>query len=559
MTKKGIARLTAFIMAAGFVLGEGGQVAMAAGTGTVLVGINTAAKETKALGEAKETEAATEAKETEAATEAAPQTEAVVDTSMVGTTGFAQCDEYLNVRAAGYAESDVVGKVQNNGAVEILGVTADGWYHIKSGNVDGYVAADYVATGDNASQIAANSGYTTAEVGAEVLNVRAEANNDSDIVDVVSENQHLEVVENGGDWVKVVTDNGIYGYVSTDYVYTSTQFATGETLEEEQARLDQQWLDYLAEQEAEAQAAAADAAAAQATAQANAQAAADAQAQADAAAQAAANAQAQADAAAAQVSVQATGDAAADAQAAYQAYLDAQAAADAAVANGEGEAKINETAAAAVAAYQTYLTKQNAADAAAAGVTTDAATTDDAAAQAAADAQAQADAAAQAAADAQAQADAAAQAAAETADTQEYVDESSVEETVVEEAAEAAPASSKGQEVANFATQFVGNPYVWGGSSLTNGADCSGFVMAVYANFGISLPHSAAAQSGCGTAVSLDNLQPGDLLFYSNGGGIGHVTMYIGGGQVVHASSSTTGIIISNVGYRQAVSARRFV
>ena len=120
-------------------------------------------------------------------------------------------------------------------------------------------------------------------------------------------------------------------------------------------------------------------------------------------------------------------------------------------------------------------------------------------------------------------------------------------------------ASSLGQQVVDYATQFVGNPYVWGGSSLTNGADCSGFTMSVYANFGVSLPHSAAAQSGCGTAVDLSEIQPGDLLFYSSGGGIGHVSIYMGNGQVVHASSSTTGIIISDVGYRTPCCARRFV
>jgi len=98
---------------------------------------------------------------------------------------------------------------------------------------------------------------------------------------------------------------------------------------------------------------------------------------------------------------------------------------------------------------------------------------------------------------------------------------------------------------------------VYGGTSLTGGADCSGFIMSVFANFGYGLPHSSSAQSNCGTEVSLDALQPGDLLFYNNGGGIGHVTMYIGNGQVVHASSSTTGIIVSSVNYRTPCKARR--
>ncbi len=116
-----------------------------------------------------------------------------------------------------------------------------------------------------------------------------------------------------------------------------------------------------------------------------------------------------------------------------------------------------------------------------------------------------------------------------------------------------------GSAIAAYAQKFVGNKYVYGGSSLTNGTDCSGFTMSVYLQFGYSLPHSAAAQANCGKKVSLSSLQPGDLVFYKNGGGIGHVAMYIGGGQVVHASNPTNGIMISSVRYRTPVSARRIV
>lgn len=115
-----------------------------------------------------------------------------------------------------------------------------------------------------------------------------------------------------------------------------------------------------------------------------------------------------------------------------------------------------------------------------------------------------------------------------------------------------------GAAVASYACQFVGNPYVWGGTSLTNGADCSGFTQSVMANFGISIPRTAAAQSGSGTPVDLSEIQPGDLLFYSGDGGIGHVTIYMGNGQVVHASNPSTGITISSYGYRTPVSARRY-
>lgn len=105
----------------------------------------------------------------------------------------------------------------------------------------------------------------------------------------------------------------------------------------------------------------------------------------------------------------------------------------------------------------------------------------------------------------------------------------------------------------SYATQFVGNPYVWGGSSLTRGADCSGFVMSVFAKYGIYLPHSSGAQAGYGTKINASEAQPGDLFFYGSGRGINHVAIYIGNGQIVHASSPKTGIKISNAYYRKPV------
>lgn len=113
--------------------------------------------------------------------------------------------------------------------------------------------------------------------------------------------------------------------------------------------------------------------------------------------------------------------------------------------------------------------------------------------------------------------------------------------------------SEMGVAVAEYALQFLGNPYVWGGSSLTNGTDCSGFVMSVYANFGVSLPHSSASDRTQGYAVDgLANAQPGDLICYS-----GHVALYIGNGQIVHASNKKTGIIVSQADYRKILAIRR--
>lgn len=107
--------------------------------------------------------------------------------------------------------------------------------------------------------------------------------------------------------------------------------------------------------------------------------------------------------------------------------------------------------------------------------------------------------------------------------------------------------------LASYAVQFVGNPYVWGGTSLTKGADCSGFTMSVYRHYGISLPHSSKAQANCGTRIKASEAKPGDLFFYGSGRSISHVAIYIGNGKVVHASSPKSGIKISSSNYRKPI------
>lgn len=112
--------------------------------------------------------------------------------------------------------------------------------------------------------------------------------------------------------------------------------------------------------------------------------------------------------------------------------------------------------------------------------------------------------------------------------------------------------SVSGSDVVSYACQFIGNPYVFGGESLTNGADCSGFIKSVYANFGISLPHSSVALQRAGSEVSYENAQPGDIICYA-----GHVAIYMGGGQIVHASSPSTGIKTGSATYRSIITVRR--
>lgn len=117
-----------------------------------------------------------------------------------------------------------------------------------------------------------------------------------------------------------------------------------------------------------------------------------------------------------------------------------------------------------------------------------------------------------------------------------------------------APSSGLGQQVVNYACQFVGNPYVYGGTSLTNGTDCSGFTMSVYQHFGISIPRDSTSQRSCGIGVDLASAQPGDLICYA-----GHVALYMGGGMIVHASTERTGITYSPANYRTILAVRRVI
>ena len=141
---------------------------------------------------------------------------------------------------------------------------------------------------------------------------------------------------------------------------------------------------------------------------------------------------------------------------------------------------------------------------------------------------------------------------------EESVDNSETDNSETEEEAQSGSTEEELRaQIVDFALQFEGNPYVYGGTSLTNGADCSGFVMSVFAQFGYSLPRVAADQYYQSVQKSVADLEPGDLVFY--GSGISHVALYIGDGQIIHASTSASGIKISNYDYETPVGVGTYI
>ncbi len=355
---------------------------------------------------------------------------------------IAQVNDYVNIRNTPGTEGEVVGKLYNNSVGTLLS-SKDGWYKMKSGNVEGYVKAEYFKSGSEAKKIADEVGNKVATVNTETLKVRKEASLDASVLGLVPGGEELTVTDEENGFVKVSIEEGD-GWVSADYVDVETEYVTAESVEEEKARLEKE----------------------------------------------------------------------------EKAKEEARKAAQAAEEKLRAEEKKREE--------EKKAEEQKKEEAESGEDSEDSGSEEASSAE-------------------------------EVKEEDAAVQEPAKEEPVKEEAKKevSAPSLSSGgslgSAVANYATQFVGNPYVYGGTSLTNGADCSGFVMSVYKNFGVSLPHSSSADRHVGYHVgSLSEAQPGDLVCYS-----GHVGIYIGGGQIVHASTEKTGIKISDASYRSPVAIRR--
>ena len=447
--------------------------------------------------------------------------------NMVGAVGaadaekgeliFAQCEEYINVRSEADENSEVVAKLYNDGSATVEETEDNGWYKIKSGNAEGYVKAEYFATGEQAKEIADQVAYNVAVVNAEALNIRTAPSEESDVIDVAEQSQELEVVDTSGDWATVALGNDVYGFIHPDYCEYKTYYPTAVTLEEEAAR-----------EEAMRRA---EEAKAQAAEEASYEEAAD------------SGEEVSEDISYSEESVSpdtSYDDGSVSTDTSYDdgsastdtSYDDGSASTDTSYDNGSTgtDTSYDNGSTGTDTSYDNGSTSTDTSyDNGSTGTDTsydNGSTGTDTSYDNGS-----------------------------TGTDTSYDNGNTGTDTTTDSSASD---SSLGQQIADYAVQFVGNPYVYGGTSLTNGTDCSGFTMSVMANFGIGLARTAADQSYGGTSVAISDIMPGDLLFYSDGSGISHVALYIGGGQIVHAATESQGIIISNYNYDTPVCAARY-
>ncbi len=364
----------------------------------------------------------------------------------------AQVNHYVNVRQEPDTESEILGKLYDKSAATVLETTEDGWYRITSGNVNGYVKAEYVVVGDE--ELARSVGTRLATVTTTTLFVRTEPTTEAKVLTMLPDGDDVVVTDESTEgWAKVSTADGD-GYVALDYVTLSTEYIHAESKAEEEAR--------LAREEAERQAAA----------------------------RAAEEARKAREAEAAR--------AAAEQEAARRA-------AEKQEVKKSGAGSSSESSAGSSSGGSAGSSSGSSAGSSSGGSTGSGSGSNAGSGSGSS--------------------------AGQSAQT----------------------ASSNGQAVVDYARQFLGNPYVYGGNSLTNGTDCSGFVKGVYAAFGINLPRTSSEQRSVGYAVSLSEIQPGDIVCYS-----GHVGIYAGNNTLIHASNEKTGITLTSpVTYRSVLAVRR--
>ena len=454
--------------------------------------------------------------------------------------GIAEVSGYLNVRKTPESFGEVVGKLPKGGACEILDTSTEGWYKISSGGVTGYVSSQYVYTGDEAKKLAAENVAERAVIDADKLNVRSEPKADADVVDQVFKNERYDIKSQQDGWIQVSD-----GYISADYV--TVKYALDEAIKQDMRQTVLSLYDNLGVSNVSNY-----------------------------------------------LNVRDNPD---ETKGKIIAKLPSNAGCDILDTSTAGWLKIRSGNITGYVKSEYILTGQQAKDKAlqvaklmaisntdGVNVRTEPNTNSSIYTQISnserflvADQQ-----------DGWVKIEIDDQDAYLSSD---YVDvkyglEEAIKYTPVVEVADTSNSksntknstgkssssskssgkkssandgaagsksgsvSSKRAQIANYAVQFVGNRYVYGGTSLTNGTDCSGFTMSVMAKFGVSLPHNSGSQAGSGKSITSSQMRPGDLVFYSGSGGINHVALYIGNGQVCHASNARSGIKISTWNYR---------
>ena len=456
--------------------------------------------------------------------------------------GIAEVSGYLNVRKTPESFGEVTGKLPKGGACEILDTSTDGWYKISSGGVTGYVSSQYVYTGDEAKKLAAKNVAERAVIDADKLNVRSEPKADANVVEQVFKNERYDIKGQQDGWIQISS-----GYISADYV--TVKYALDEAIKQDMRQTVLSLYDNLGVSNVSNY-----------------------------------------------LNVRDNPD---EKKGKIIAKLPSNAGCDILDTSTSGWYKIRSGNITGYVKSEYILTGQQAKDKAlqvaklmaisntdGVNVRTEPNTNSSIYTQISnserflvADQQ-----------DGWVKIEIDDQDAYLSSD---YVDvkyglEEAIKYTPVVEVADnsskndsksnsknntknnsssknsgkknsandgaagskSGSVSSKRAQIANYAVQFVGNRYVYGGTSLTNGTDCSGFTMSVMAKFGVSLPHNSGAQSGSGKSITSSQMRPGDLIFYSGSGGINHVALYIGNGQVCHASNARSGIKISTWNYR---------
>lgn len=454
--------------------------------------------------------------------------------------GIAEVSGYLNVRKTPESFGEVVGKLPKGGACEILDTSTEGWYKISSGGVTGYVSSQYVYTGDEAKKLAAENVVERAVIDADKLNVRSEPKADADVADQVFKNERYDIKSQQDGWIQISD-----GYISADYV--TVKYALDEAIKQDMRQTVLSLYDNLGVSNVSNY-----------------------------------------------LNVRDNPD---ETKGKIIAKLPSNAGCDILDTSTAGWLKIRSGNITGYVKSEYILTGQQAKDKAlqvaklmaisntdGVNVRTEPNTNSSIYTQISnserflvADQQ-----------DGWVKIEIDDQDAYLSSD---YVDvkyglEEAIKYTPVVEVADTSNSksntknstgkssssskssgkkssandgaagsksgsvSSKRAQIANYAVQFVGNRYVYGGTSLTNGTDCSGFTMSVMAKFGVSLPHNSGSQAGSGKSITSSQMRPGDLVFYSGSGGINHVALYIGNGQVCHASNAKSGIKISTWNYR---------